>query len=535
MCSAVATPEAHHDITTSAASPAETESHNHDEAHEAAMGFNLLTSLGLRSYHRLWHGGSTSAVLSRLLQAYVDPGSYSEQCPAGGVFDVAVIHCDTTSGRDEVMGCLSEDGRLPFGAVLVAVWQTSQGLGEHRNRWIDAALARGRSVELLTLGRRYWAVFRSIEGRLLSASSLGLATSPGPMRGAGMPNPMQDGEVVLERGEEADLPAHSERLDQEIARYRDCVNVHDLPQIYHFWSHRYVRPKLVACGYNDVDDVFFQHLMDVAQKDPQTRHRVASIGAGNCDLEVKLAVMLREAGVDNLLFHCLELNPHMIERGRELAQQEGVDDRFEFEVIDIDTWDPQEPHGACIANHSLHHIVELEMLFEKIHRAIGEHGVFLTNDMIGRNGHMRWPEALVHVEDIWSSMPQRYKYNHQLARWEDEFDNWDCSKEGNEGIRAEDILPLLLESFHFESFMAFGNIIDIFVDRSFGHNFDHESQEDLDFIERIAELDEAKLNSGEVKPTHIVAAMRSRPVAEPRVYEHWTPEFCVRYPDSWRS
>lgn len=534
MCSAIATPELETEThpTVSSAVP---EIREADGNHDAALGFNLLTSLGLRSYHRLWHGGALSPALARLLQAFVEPNSYSQQRPDNGIFDVAVIHCDTTTGRDEVMGCLGEDGRLPFGAILVAVWQISEGLGEQRNRWIDAALARGRSVEMLTLGGQCWAIFRSVEGRLMSPSSLGLATSPEPVQGAEVSTRAPGSVETAEQSTETEGVAHSERLDQEIARYRDCINVHDLPQIYHFWSHRYVRPKLVACGYNDVDDFFLQHLLDVARRDPETRHRVASIGAGNCDLEVKLAVMARDVGVDNLLFHCLELNPHMIERGRELARQEGVEDRFQFDVMDIDTWDPQEPHGACIANHSLHHIVELEMLFEKIHQAIGDQGVFLTNDMIGRNGHMRWPEALGHVEDIWSSMPQRYKYNHQLARWEEEFDNWDCSKEGNEGIRAEDILPLLLESFHFESFMAFGNIIDIFVDRSFGHNFDHESQEDLDFIERIAELDEAKLNSGEVKPTHIVAAMRAQPVSDPRVYEHWTPEFCVRYPDSWRS
>ena len=41
-----------------------------------------------------------------------------------------------------------------------------------------------------------------------------------------------------------------------------------------------------------------------------------------------------------------------------------------------------------------------------------------------------------------------------------------------EGIRAQDILPLLVERFTFDEFIGFGNVIDPFVDRSFGPNFD---------------------------------------------------------------
>lgn len=528
MCSAIATPDLKTATATPPSSPSRTEA---DASHDAALGFNLLTSsLGLRSYHRLWHGNSPLPALDGLLRAYLAPGGYVTSTAEETAFDLALLHCDSPAGQEHVTRCLSADGQLPIGTPLVAVWATMDRLEAVRGEWLNAALARGRSAELLVLGGLQWAIFRSRDHRLLSPVSLGLAgalnESPSPASQSADAGPQAaapPGEDTAER--------HLERLDQEIARYRDCIDVHDLPQIYHFWSHRYVRPKLLACGFNDVDDFFLQNLLSVARQDPQTRHRVASIGAGNCDLEVRLAVLARAEGVENLLFHCLELNPYMIDRGRELARQEGVEDFFEFEVIDIDLWEPQGPHGACIANHSLHHIVELELLFEKIRRAIGDHGVFLTNDMIGRNGHMRWPEALVHVEEIWSTMPRRYKYNHQLQRMEDDFDNWDCSKEGNEGIRAEDILPLLLKSFHFESFMAFANIIDIFVDRSFGHNFDADSQGDLDFIERIAELDEAKLNSGEVKPTHLIAAMRTTPVEQPKYYEHWTPEFCVRYPN----
>lgn len=518
------------------ASPAEAPSEISPE--DSALGFNLLTSMGLRPHHRVLHRGASGAPLGRLLAAYLRASCYISEAeaasgpPPEGTYDVVVVHCDDADGPATVAQVLGS-GRAASLALLVATWSAAAAPGEVRQQWLDAALEGELSVEMIRLGDSDWFVFRPMD-HLLTAPLRAMPSAQGaPILAstgdAAMATGARDGDPAS--GGVAETPEGSQRrLEQEIARYRDCVNVHDLPEIYHFWSHRYVRPKLLACGFKDVDDFFLQNLLAVARQRPEERHRVASIGAGNCDLEVRLAVLAKEQGVENLLFHCLELNPHMIERGRELARHEGVSDLFELEVIDIDTWEPRGPHGACIANHSLHHIVELESLFAKIQRAIGEQGVFLTNDMIGRNGHMRWPEALRYVQDIWRQMPQRYKYNHQLQRWEDELDNWDCSKEGNEGIRAEDILPLLLKSFHFESFMAFGNIIDVFVDRSFGHNFDAESEEDRDFIERVAKLDEEKLDSGEIKPTHIIAAMRTQPVAEPKVYRHWTPEFCLRDP-----
>ena len=148
--------------------------------------------------------------------------------------------------------------------------------------------------------------------------------------------------------------------------------------------------------------------------------------------------------------------------------------------------------------------------------------------MIGRNGHMRWPEALTIIQDIWRTMPDRYKYNHQLSRFEAMYENWDCSKQDFEGIRAQDILPLLVEMFGFEAFIAYGNLPDVFVDRGFGHNFDIKNQEDIDFIDRIGALNDQLIGDGVIKPTQMMAALRGHSTGKVRCYEHWTPQFCIR-------
>jgi SAM-dependent methyltransferase len=219
----------------------------------------------------------------------------------------------------------------------------------------------------------------------------------------------------------------------------------------------------------------------------------------------------------------------MLDRGAALAEQVGVAGHVRAVLADFNSWEPTGRYDGVLANQALHHIVNLEGVFDAIHKVLAPTGRFVTSDMIGRNGHQRWPEARRRIEELWSELPEAYRYHRQLRRQEDAFLDWDCSVEGFEGIRAQDVLPLLVQRFSFELFLAFGNLIDVFVDRGFGPNFDAEAEWDLAFIDRVHALDMEGLRSGEFKPTHVMAIMRTVPMPSgPRVYDGLTPEFCVR-------
>jgi hypothetical protein len=194
---------------------------------------------------------------------------------------------------------------------------------------------------------------------------------------------------------------------------------------------------------------------------------------------------------------------------------------------------PTGKYSVVIAKDTLHHVLELEHLFDAVHEGLEQDGVFLTTDMIGRNGHMRWPEALEIIQAIWKFIPDHYKTNHQLKRVEKEYDNWDCSKTGFEGIRAQDILPLLVEKFTFRGFLGFGNLPDIFIERGFGHNLNVDNPHDTGFIDFLECLNSLLIDLGYLKPTMIYGAMtrRKQHAPPPSCYRHWTPEFCVRATD----
>ncbi len=328
-----------------------------------------------------------------------------------------------------------------------------------------------------------------------------------------------------------DSSAHYDELTaRQIDQYKETEVMHDLPLIHEYWSKKYISKKAASVtGYSNPIEFYADYFKKSLQESGSSF--LVSVGSGDCSMEIDIVKNLLSRRERNFFFICLELSPVLIAKARKKIDQEGLGDIISVSQTDINSWQPKYQFAAVMAHHSLHHILGLERLFELIKNNLSKNGRFLTSDIIGRNGHMRWPEALILVRKIWGRIPRKYKYNHQLKKIDDYFDNWDCSNEGFEGIRAEDILPLLIKTFSFEIFFCYGNLTDTFLDRGFGPNYDPLNPLDTAFIDYIHETNEQLISDGILKPTHMVAVMTNEK-REPAIYKHWTPKFAVRDPDS---
>lgn len=326
---------------------------------------------------------------------------------------------------------------------------------------------------------------------------------------------------------------YAQRLANERANFAECEEVHDLPPIFHYWSNKYLLPMFEPFGFTNPLDFFLHEIRKQCRAHPDRDVSIVSIGAGNCDSEIYVGKKLLKEGLGNFGFDCIEINRDMIKRGKRLANKAGLSGHFSFMGEDFNTWRPgADEIDVVMANQSLHHVVELEYLFESIRIGMRESGVFVTSDMIGRNGHMRWPEALERVQAYWQELPDSYRRNHLMKRVEQKYINHDCSTEGFEGIRAQDILPLLARNFNFSLFLPFGNIVMVFIDRTFGHNFDAGGEWDRAFIDRLHEEDERSFIEGSIKPTSMLAAMTLGPTETRLRDARLTPDFCIRDPNA---
>lgn len=324
-----------------------------------------------------------------------------------------------------------------------------------------------------------------------------------------------------------DSDHYNELVARQVDQYKETEVMHDLPGIYNYWVEKYTTKSWVEItGYGNIIDFYSEYCRRSLKESGSAF--LLSVGSGDCSIEIEIVKKLLMNNREKFFFICLELSPILVAKARNKIDREGLGDVLTVAQIDINQWKPKYTFAAVMAHHSLHHILDLEHLFTLIKENLAPKGRFITCDMIGRNGHMRWPESLKLIREIWKRIPRKYKFNHQAQRYDDYFDNWDCSIEGFEGIRAQDILPLLVKNFSFEVFYSYGSLIDPFIDRAFGPNYDPENKLDTAFIDYVHVLNERLISEGILKPTFLTGVMTNEPVASTKVYKNRTPEFSIR-------
>ncbi|MCU0525785.1 MAG: class I SAM-dependent methyltransferase [Elainella sp. Prado103] len=318
------------------------------------------------------------------------------------------------------------------------------------------------------------------------------------------------------------------RVDTQIQQFANTAIVWKLPPIYHYWMQKHIRPRfnqVMDC--TDAREFYLKHIQAVQQEVEDKPLMIVSIGSGDCVLETGLAIELKRRGINHFKIECLELSKIRLQRARIEATKQGIIENLVLTECDLNQWQSNQSYDVIIAHHSLHHIVELEHLFDTLKQTLSLTGLFLTADMIGRNGHMRWPEALEVIEGLWSIIPDHYKFNYQFNQYHAQYLNWDCSKRGFEGIRSQDVLPALVDRFAFKAFLGYGNIIDPFIERGYGHNLDPDNMQDCQFIDFVENLNTKFIDVGLAKPTMMFAVMGHQ-ATETKCFRHWTPDYCIR-------
>ena len=299
--------------------------------------------------------------------------------------------------------------------------------------------------------------------------------------------------------------SYEDRVRSQIEQYKDTVDMHDLPEIFHIWSEAYIAPGLQHVFKSSSIDQIYADAYKQAKGSSAEEGRILSIGCGDGGVEIRVAKLLLEQGISKFKFFCADLSPILLASLKAGLEREGLAAQFEPIEADLNRIDIPGHFDMIMANHSLHHIEGLEHLFQYVRKSLTNNGIFATSDMIGRNGHMRWRETSLFMDAIWPLLDMKQRYHIQLQRYGDTFVDHDCSTEGFEGIRAQDILPIALEYLYPFKFMGTGGFIDLFVDRGYGHAYDIKNDDHVKFIKFIADVNEFMLDSGVVKPTIMIA------------------------------
>ncbi|MEK7991479.1 MAG: glycosyltransferase family 2 protein [Thiotrichaceae bacterium] len=287
-------------------------------------------------------------------------------------------------------------------------------------------------------------------------------------------------------------------------------NPNDLPIIFHYWSCYYLAPKQRELGFENVDKLIIQTLVKQCQTFKNETCYFVNIASHDGQFELMLVEQLQQQGIQNFVLHGLNGNAENVEKLNQFTKNQYLADKLQFQVADLTAWQPTQTYHAIVANYALHRACNMTQVIDNLHNALHSQGKLLLVDMIGKMGHQRAAEVLSYIPALWSQMPDKYKFNFLTQQQENWFINHDYSYIGFETAEANRIVPLLSEKFSFELCLAYGNLIDVFIERAFGHHFDEHNSDDVAFIDQVQAIDQMLIEQGKIKPTHLIAVLQHK-------------------------
>jgi len=338
---------------------------------------------------------------------------------------------------------------------------------------------------------------------------------------------LRNKEYMIENGlwlvEEID--EYKEKIDQELNIYRNQLKVHELPNAHHIYTGKFLQNAVEKLtGARNFNSWCASEIDKLASELGRKIYGI-SIGCGNGDTELEIMKQIKNK--DLVHFTGLDINQTMVERGNKSLKESNIFN-MEYKVGDFNYPKFEKKYDFFFANHSLHHVTELENLFSAIAENSNENMIFLINDMIGRNGHVLWDGTKEAVQMIWNNLDEKYKYNAYSKEYDQEVMDHDCSSEGFEGIRAEDIVPLLNKYFDFDTYLPFSFIISRFIDRAYGHNYNVESNQDIQVINKIIDLEIKATQENKFSATQAFIKLKNKNSVEKLKFLFQTPEETIK-------
>jgi SAM-dependent methyltransferase len=125
----------------------------------------------------------------------------------------------------------------------------------------------------------------------------------------------------------------------------------------------------------------------------------------------------------------------------------------------------------CVS--ALHHLVELENVVKFCHDSLSDGGEFWSiGEYVGRNGNRLWPDARLKANTLFEQLPEQFRFNHHTRQLDCEVPDNDYSVGCFEGIRSEDIEPVLDRWFHPEDVYRRNCFLWRLVNLAYSDNYD---------------------------------------------------------------
>jgi SAM-dependent methyltransferase len=242
---------------------------------------------------------------------------------------------------------------------------------------------------------------------------------------------------------------------------------------------------------------------------PQDLNRLLVLGCGSGWLERALA---QKTGIAEITACDFALD--RVLAAEQTARQEGLG-RIRYQACNLEAESlPDGPFDAIFANDVLHHITDLEGLYQRIHEALAPDGKLLFNEYVGPNRFQYSDARMELINRYFRLIPDHLRFN---PYWSGLF--WSrfrtdpaklAADDPTEAVRSEDVLPLARRFFEVEAEYSYGGGLLNPLLYEIIANFDEQRPYDSRLLQVLCDAEDRLTRSGRLEPDFSVFVGRRR-------------------------
>ncbi len=320
--------------------------------------------------------------------------------------------------------------------------------------------------------------------------------------------------------EQPDHDDYDRSRKRVVERWQDGTITGDLSRV-HWMASEVVRHYLNRMATGSVDGTWLMYLIERYAR--QRMHRILVLGCGDGWLERSIAAHPLVERID-----AFDVAEGAVERARAEAKHQGLD-RIHYGVMDLNrTRIPTGPYEIIIAHSVIHHVENLDLLYDGLHAALVPDGLLLINEYVGPKRFQFSDRQISIINRLLLALPEPYRqglvqegiYPEKPRPTEELMIAIDPS----EAVRSDEIVSYTERHFTILETLPGGGTILMQLLYDVVQNFDHASPEDRAMLELLCRTEELMLrDSGLPSDYLILAASHSPLVPRPLPYQPSDP------------
>lgn len=253
---------------------------------------------------------------------------------------------------------------------------------------------------------------------------------------------------------------------------------------------------------------FFQKYLPIRQENVT----MASVGCGVGHLERNLASW-------NAFDQCdgFDIAPGALDIARKLAAEAGIEN-LNYAIQDMNTyiW-PENHYDVVWFSHSLHHIKNLEGLYEQLTRTLKPGGYVFFNEYIGPDRFDFTKRQKEVMSAAFTLIPQRFRrsfnvnYPHAFYQSVSIPDPNEVHRlDPSESVRSSEIMPLLHQYFDVVEFNKAGGTLLHFLLSGIAGNFRADDPESMQVLKMLFNIEDTLIGVGDIQSDFAIVAAQPK-------------------------